>query len=423
MAAPQPWRLGIEAQMMQSSLGCANLLFRRCLLPALAASTVLGALICPVLAQAPTLKEVHVGLVAHKPPPPPTFSYDAVPEDEGLAGARVAITENDTTGAFIGQRYVLDEILVEDGGSPIGAARKLVDGGTNLILVNLPADELIAVADALKDSNVILFNIGAPDDRLRGGDCRANVFHIAPSRAMLTDALAQFLAFKRWRKLFLIVGPQPADQAYAEAMRRAARKFGLTIAAEKTWDFGPLAQTKGDSPARADALVFTRAVDYDVAVVADEAGDFGDYIPFRTWDPRPVAGTQGLVPSSWHRTHEAWGAAQLQNRFLRAAKRPMRALDYQAWLAVRAIGEAMTRTRQIDPKEIGRFLLGPEFALAAFKGASLSVRPWDLQLRQPILLAQPSALVSVAPEAGFLHQRTPLDTLGVDQPESACRFQ
>jgi ABC transporter substrate binding protein (PQQ-dependent alcohol dehydrogenase system) len=168
-------------------------------------------------------------------------------------------------------------------------------------------------------------------------------------------------------------------------------------------------------------LVFTRGVDYDFAIVADEAGAFGDYIPYRTWDPRPVAGTQGLVPTSWHATHESWGAAQLQNRFRRAAKRAMRPLDYQAWVAVRAVGEAMTRVGRMDPRQIGRFMLGPSFDLAAFKGVPLSFRPWDQQLRQPILLAQPTAIVAVLPEAGFLHQRTPRDTLGTDDPESVCR--
>src|SRR3954469_9681074 len=398
-------------------------LFVRCILGlALAQGAVLCALIRPVMAQAPAAQEVRIGLLARKTPPPPTFSFDAIPKDEGFAGARAAIKDNDTTGAFTGQRYVLDEVSLEADESPVAAARKIVEGGTGLIAVKLPADELLAVADALSESNAILFNVGAPDDRLRGADCRANLFHVAPSRAMLSDALAQFLAFKRWRKLFLIVGPQPADKAYADAMKRAARKFGLTIAAEKTWDFGPLAQTKGDTPATADALVFTRGLDYDVAVVADESGDFGDYIPYRTWDPRPVAGTQALVASSWHPTHEYWGAGQLQNRFRRAAERTMRSVDYQAWVAVRAIGEAVTRVRGSDPPEISRFMLGPDFNLAAFKGVPLSFRPWDHQLRQPILMAHPTALVSVAPEVGFLHQRTPLDTLGVDQPESTCRF-
>ena len=374
-------------------------------------------------AQPAAPQDIRIGFIARKPPPPSaTYSFDAVPEDEGLAGARLATKDNATTGAFTGQRYALDEVLLDEGASPVEAARKLIDGGAGTLAVNLPADDLLAVADALKDRDAVVFNIAAPDDRLRGADCRANLFHVAPSRAMLADALAQFLATRRWRRLFLIVGPQPADRLYADAMKRAARKFGLNIVAEKPWDLGPLARAKADSPTQAEALTLTRGVDYDVAVVADEAGDFGDYIPYRTWDPRLVAGTQGLTPTSWHPTHEAWGAAQLQSRFIRAANRAMRPLDYQAWVAVRAVGEAATRSKETGPKAIGRAMLGPGFDLAGFKGVPLSFRTWDLQLRQPVLLAQPTALVSVAPESGFLHQRTPLDTLGFDQPESACRL-
>ena len=32
-------------------------------------------------------------------------------------------------------------------------------------------------------------------------------------------------------------------------------------------------------------------------------------------------------------------------------------------------------------------------------------------------------MVSVAPEAGFIHQRTPLDTLGTDEPETTCKLK
>ena len=49
--------------------------------------------------------------------------------------------------------------------------------------------------------------------------------------------------------------------------------------------------------------------------------------------------------------------------------------------------------------------------------------PWNQQMRQPILLAAPRILVSVSPQEGFLHQRTPLDSLGFDEPESNCRLQ
>jgi ABC transporter substrate binding protein (PQQ-dependent alcohol dehydrogenase system) len=90
---------------------------------------------------------------------------------------------------------------------------------------------------------------------------------------------------------------------------------------------------------------------------------------------------------------------------------------------VRAVGEALTRGAKADAADVSRVLLDARFGLAAYKGVPMSFRLWDRQLRQPILIVQPNFLVSVAPLEGFLHQRTPLDTLGTDQPESECRIQ
>ena len=44
---------------------------------------------------------------------------------------------------------------------------------------------------------------------------------------------------------------------------------------------------------------------------------------------------------------EQWGATQIQNRFRRLANRPMESLDYDAWVAVRAIGAEKVRVRQV----------------------------------------------------------------------------
>jgi ABC transporter substrate binding protein (PQQ-dependent alcohol dehydrogenase system) len=385
------------------------------------ATAVLGASLAGLPATASRAEqEIRIGLLDHKVPPPALSDLTAAPEDEGLAGGLVAIRDNNTTGTFTGQTFTLERRSLIEGESPVDGVRELVARGVGVVLANLAAPELLAVADDLKERGVLL-NVGARDDALRGADCRANVFHVAPSRAMLTDGLAQFLAARRWRNLLLVIGPKPEDKLYAEAMRRSARKFGLKIAAEKPWEFGPLARARADSPTQAEALVFTRGTAADVIIVADEADDFGDYIPYHTAEPRLVMGTQGLFATTWHAVHDAWGSAQLQSRFARSAKRPMRALDYQVWTAVRAIGEAATRAKSSDPGDLVRAMLASDFQLAAFKGVPVTFRPWDRQLRQPILLVQPAALVSVSPQAGFLHQRTPLDTLGFDQPESACR--
>lgn len=374
---------------------------------------------------APQVKtlEVDIAVLVRQKPAPPLYDPTATPQDEALQGARLAIEDNNTTGGFIGQHFNLREVVLGTDQSAVDAARALVARGTGLIIVDLPAEELLAIADALKDSDAILFNVAAQDDRLRGQDCRADVFHIAPSRAMLTDALAQFLAVKRWANLFMIVGPNPPDKLYAQAMRDSAKKFGLKIVAEKPWTFGPLAQARGDNLTEAAALDFTQGVNYDMMVVADEEDGFGDYIPYHTWDPKLLAGTQGLVATSWHETQFAWGAEQLQDRFLRLAKRHMRAIDYQAWTATRAIGEAVTHVNSGDPRAISAYMLSPNFGVAAFKGVAVNFRAWDHQLRQPLLLAQPAFLVGVAPQPGFLHQRTPLDTLGVDEPETTCRLK
>ncbi len=393
-------------------------------LPWLFFSVVLAAWgVGPARAQAtPARLEIRIGYVGRQIPPPPLYDLTATPQDQGLAGARLAIEDNNTSGAFLGQHFDLIEAILPPGQSPVEAARKLADGGAGLILADLPAEQLLAVADALKGRNAAVFNVSAPDNVLRGKDCRANIFHVAPSRAMLTDALAQFLVVKRWSRLFLIVGETRADASYAASFRASAKKFGLTIAAEKTWTFGPLAQARGDAVTQDAALVFTRAADSDMIVVADEEDNFGDYIPYHTADPKLVGGTQGLVAASWHRTQFAFGSEQLQDRFLRLAGRRMRPVDYQAWTAVRAIGEAVVHVRSADPGALAAFMVDPQFSVAVFKGVAASFRPWDHQLREPLLLAQPAFLVAVAPLPGFLHQRTALDTLGIDKPETQCRL-
>src|SRR5262249_49317244 len=155
---------------------------------------------------------------------------------------------------------------------------------------------------------------------------------------------------------------------------------------EKSWTFvaGARRTDTGHFAIEAEVARFTEGVGYDVLVVADEADEFGDELSYHTFDPRPVAGTQGLVSSAWSRANEQWGATQLQNRFLREAKRWMTDRDYGAWLAARAIGEAATRSKSTDPAVISAFLRNDRFDLAGYKGAPFSFRAWDGQLRQPI---------------------------------------
>jgi ABC transporter substrate binding protein (PQQ-dependent alcohol dehydrogenase system) len=354
----------------------------------------------------------------------PLSYLDQPPEDEGIQGARLGVADNETTGHFTGQSFELVESIAPEGGEVAAAFRDLAARGVRLVITDLAAANLLSVAGLPEASAATIFNTAAPDDRLRGEDCRANLLHLLPSRAMLADALVQYLVAKRWPNLLLVVGHGEADQEFAGDIRHAAQKFQAHIVQEKPWTFVPGARRTdtGHFAIQAEVARFTQGISYDVLVVADEEDEFGDDLSYRTFDPRPVAGTQSLVPSAWARPHEQWGATQLQARFLHQAKRWMTDRDYAAWMAVRAIGEAATRSKSTDPAAISAFLRSDHFELAAYKGARLSFRSWDGQLRQPILLADARSLVSVSPQPGFLHQFSELDSLGIDKPETKCRM-
>ena len=355
--------------------------------------------------------------------PAPLSLLDIPPPDEGIGGAKLAIADNNTTGRFIKQEFSLDVVQSADKGELIAEVTNRA-ADTGFVIADVTPDTLLALADAIKDKDVLIFNAAAPDERLREEDCRANVKHTAPSRTMLADALAQYLAWKQWRRLFLVVGPQPEDQAYADALRRAAKRFGLKIVEERafTYETGSRRSDGGYEQIQQQIPSFTQnAAAHDVVVVADEGRVFGDYFPYRTWEPRPVVGTAGLFAASWHPAIELWGGTQFQNRFKRMAGRTMRELDYNVWMAVRSVGEAATRTKSGGAKELIAYMRSPEFELAAFKGQKLTYRSWNGQLRQPILLATGKIHVTVSPQQGFLHQLTELDTLGVDKPETKCK--
>ncbi len=350
---------------------------------------------------------------------------DATPKDEGIAGALVAINDNNTTGKFLNQKFFLKDVKLKPDEDPAKAVERLVTEKTTFIVADLPADMLLKTADAAAPKGVQIFNAGATDDSLREEDCRANVFHTAPARSMLADGLAQYLVWKQWRNWFLISGSHPKDKLWAEALKRAAQRFGAVIVEERVFeDRGSSRQTdSGNALIQREMPVFTQeAAEHDVVVAADESEVFATYLPYRTWTPRPVTGSAGLVPSSWHPSHEQWGAKQIQNRFVKATGRRMNSKDMQAWTAVRIIGEAATRTNSADPAKLTAFVKDPGFSIAAFKGQRVTFRTWNWQLRQPMLLSDGRNVVSVSPQEGFLHQVSELDTLGIDQPETKCKL-
>jgi ABC transporter substrate binding protein (PQQ-dependent alcohol dehydrogenase system) len=330
--------------------------------------------------------------------------------------------DNATTGSFMQQTFVT-ETVVATPENVEAEMRRLVDAGVWWVVVQADADTTVRLADIAGDKAVVL-NARATDDRLRGEACRANLLHIAPSDAMLTDAVAQYLVWKKWDDWFLIEGSHPEDQALAAAYRRSATKFGATIVEARVFEDtgGARRSDSGTVQVQGQMPAFTqRAPEHDVVIAADRSDVFAVHLPYHTWDPRPVAGSAGMVPESWHPSHEAWGATQFHTRFEKSAGRWARDEDYQVWLALRALGESAAQTQGGDFAAIRDYVQSEAFGLAAFKGQKLTFRDWDGQLRQPVLLTTDKVVVSVSPQAVFLHEVSQLDTLGIDRLETTCK--
>jgi len=337
-----------------------------------------------------------------------------------IAGAQAAIRESRIIGRSAGVKFTLEHAeleTAEDGADQIAGI--LARSGAKAVLLDLPLAPFRAVTRRFADKDdVIFFNIRHRDDVLRQTECATSLFHALPSNRMLTDALAQYLKSRGWTRVLVLARETQEDQNIADRFTASANKFGLTIADRRAF-------VLGNDPRERDKnniTLLTGGARYDALFLADGEGEFGRYVPYATFRPRPVVGTDGLVASAWHWTWERYGAPQLNQRFDRRASRHMSAEDWAGWVAVRSVVEAVTRSASTEIATIKKTLTDDDFAVDLYKGVPGGFRPWNHQLRQPILLHTYNAVIARAPIEGFLHKDNVLDSLGIDRDESTCRL-
>ena len=344
--------------------------------------------------------------------------YLTHPLGRPYAGAKVALKEVKFHGSGAGVTFKLRRIKGENADALASQIEALRAQGVHFFVADLPASTLQQVAASAAGRSVVLFNVSAREDRLREEDCAANVFHVIPSYAMLSDALGQYLVSRKWRDVLMLVGPSPADELYAQAFLRSAKRFGANVVAQRRFVLSNDPRQRDQS----NVSLLTSEVDYDVVFVADTDGEFARNVPYSTLRPRPVVGSEGLAAAAWHWAWERHGAPQLEKRFEKSAKRPMRSFDWAAWLAVKTVADVVQQTASTDADLLIQRLRSQDLILDAFKGNRANFRSWNNQLRQPLLLITHNWVVERAPIKGFLHHKHDLDSLGVDEAESRCRF-
>ncbi len=393
---------------------------RRALLTAFALALVFtGA--APPASAAP--EELAIGYLALKKDPryarKRTYArFLTQPLGSPYVGAKVAIEESRFVGAVLGVELKLKRRRAKSATALVEAALELAGAGVQYLLIDAPGPVVDEVARATRGTDLLLFNVSARDDVLRQAQCQAHLLHVIPSHAMLMDALVQYLVSRKWREVLVLIGPRPEDEQLTTAFERSAKRFGVEIVEQRPFVLSndPRQREKNN------VALLTAGVDYDVVFVADTDGEFARDVPYQTVRPRLVVGTEGLAASSWHWAWERHGAPQLESRFEKRAKRPMRAVDWAAWVSVKAVVEAVLRTEGAVFATVRDYLLGDQIVLDGFKGNRMNFRPWSRQLRQPILLITHNWVVERAPLRGFLHQTNNLDTLGFDARDTRCEL-
>ena len=292
------------------------------------------------------------------------------------------------------------------------AAQKAEKAGAPLLLVNLPAAWVSGVAAAVK---LPVLNISASDDVLRERDCQANVYHLLPSERMRADALAQALMARKWTQVLLLAGPTPDDAQRSAVAQAAIKRYGLKLVAAKPFKLS----TDPRERSLANLTLLTANLSYDVVWVVDSDGEFARGLPYNTAQARPVVGDAGLVALAWQAQFERFGAPQVSRRFAKAAKRPMTDHDWAAWMAGKAIAATAAAAARGEAALVAKALL--EASLDGSKGVAMQFRPWDRQLRQPVLLTDGQGVIATLPLEGVLHPRNALDTLGADEAEKLCK--
>jgi len=378
----------------------------------------------PAPAQPPAPQHVKIGFVevAGDPRYEPIRAYERIilkTREHPFAGAEVGVDEAAVLTRVLHTDFALDRIVAETPAQVAPAVLSALAAGTHFFLIDAPAEAYTALAAAVRGRDVLLFNVSEPDDALRRDLCAAEFVHVHPSRAQLMDGLVQYVVSRKWSNLLVFEGPSPADAAMAAAFEHSAKKFGARILARQHFKPGtdPRDREQNDP-----TLLSAINRDFDAVFVADEDFDFARTVPYRLARPRPVLGSIDLAPVAWHWTWEHNGAPQVNSRFdKKSGGRHMEGADWAAWVAVKMIVQSALRTRSADFARQRAFILG-DASFDGDKGLAVSVRPWDHQVRQAILLAAPYEVVASAPIEGFLHQTNDLDTLGDDRPESACHL-
>ncbi|HEV8639592.1 MAG TPA: ABC transporter substrate-binding protein [Methylomirabilota bacterium] len=336
------------------------------------------------------------------------------PDRRALAdGAALGLEDANALATMFGRRLQLAAATAADARGAGVAARALAREGVIAVIGGAGPGQAEALRDVAAAEARLFFNAGAQDDALRGERCERHSYHLAPSVTMCVDALAQWLAGpRRLRRWAIVTDGSPRGREIEAAAQRAAGRLGAALSAgAAATDITLIAV---DAASQREAAGRLRAAGVPFAGIgADAVADFG-----------PEEGA-GFWVVGWHHELERFSARELNRRFRRRFGVPLDETAWAARAAMKMIGEGAVRGGAGDAAGLRAFLgMAPPFD--GHKGAALTFRPWDQQLRQPLYIIGPRRREEVGGARGpfeVLAQapREDLDAIGIGRTETRCR--
>ena len=346
------------------------------------------------------------------------------PDRPVLRAVELAVYESSTLFKTLGINTNIHQLKLKAELSLEDQLKEIIP--SSLIILDLPLNTMEQVAQITNRLKLVAFNVRHSDAYLRDTLCLTHVFHTIPSDQMYFDALGQFLVYRGWRKVLVIQGPSEQDTERAKTLLVSLKKFGATVVDQRIFSLSHHPDDRDENKPE----FITGGISYDVVAVIDSQKDYGRYLQYSTRSARPVVGDVGLTPASWHFSLERYGAPQLNERYRSfkagdplSAQISMTDAEFAAWSAVKLISNSINSRQKRDDLNLLSVLQDPASQVDLYKGTRGSIRHWNNQLRQPVLLATPDAVIAIAPMPKFLHPKHYVDTLGIDEPESQCQLR
>jgi len=389
----------------------------------------------------------------------------------GLLGARQGAAETGYSARLVGRRLELLEAAAATPDEAAAAAGRLAGRGVAALLGGFDSATAVALSRFARAHRLLFINVGATDDRLRNEECDRYSFHVEASDAMYLDALADWfirgLAFlidenapqgiqvirrNPARTWFLVTEDTPVERARRDRLRAALelRHWGGRVVADV------LVGRNTDIP---DVLPAIRRIHPDLVFLLLSPGRqlafYRRYeearLPVETTgfpDPAaqtraffgallrtaPAASRGGIRIVAWEPTFAAVGGPQLAQRFYRRWGHPMDGPAWTSWAAVKIVWDAVTGAQTADADGLLRYLETPSAVFEAYQGIGMGFRPWDHQLRHPVMASRLRAWSSDETALAEMYGQFPnvlapgrepdqvLDQLGDTAVMSRCRW-